>query len=206
MSLALGGRPSSGFSDRRLTLKAALDRTVAFVLLLLAAVWMALIAVAIRLDSPGPVFSRERRLGRHGREFDVLRFRSTVLDVFPGRGTGDDGGTDTEVRFRTETRVGRALQRYCLNELPQLINVLRGDMSLVGPQPQDPRAGAEDGSGAPAPLPVKPGLTWLDAGGLRSRSVEPMNVDEYVRNYSLGLDLSILRRALRSGPARRDAG
>lgn len=186
--------------EQRLLMKAVLDRGVAAALLLLTGLWLLLIAVAIRLDSRGPIFDRDRRLGRYGREFSLLRFRSTVLAIPP------DAGPDREragvVRVRVTTRVGRILQRYCLDELPKLINVVRGDMSLVGPRPQDPRAAEGEGG----VLPVKPGLTGLYRGGLRARSRHgepdadrPMDVEDYVRNYSVGLDLAILGHALRHG-------
>jgi lipopolysaccharide/colanic/teichoic acid biosynthesis glycosyltransferase len=188
-----------GIERRRLVVKSALDRSVAAVLLLLAAVWLLVIAVAIRLDSPGPILARERRLGRDGREFWLLTFRSSVLGIPPGE-PGQDRAAAGFARIRVATRVGRILRRCCLDELPKLVNVLAGDMSLVGPRPQEPEV-AEDGGALPEPLPVRPGLTGLLGRSARSgsRRAEPMDLDEYVQNYSIGLDLSILGRAVRAG-------
>jgi lipopolysaccharide/colanic/teichoic acid biosynthesis glycosyltransferase len=175
------------------------------------------IALGIRLDSPGPILARDRRVGRHGREFDLLRFRIAppvaCRDDGVEQGEGVEQGYDFErgwgelspsVSVGPVTEFGRFLHRYCLDELPQLLNVLRGEMSLVGPRPTPPPS-AGDGARSVL-LPVKPGLTGLWGGGGRAGfpSEQPMDVDEYVRKYSLVLDLSILWFAVRSLP--RDGG
>jgi lipopolysaccharide/colanic/teichoic acid biosynthesis glycosyltransferase len=198
LSPTRGDDLASGARDSRLLLKDVLDRLVAALLLLLLLVWLVLISAAIWLDSPGPIFERHPRLGRHGRRFELLRFRSTVLGLpLDGAGPTQPDG-DAVRRVRTVTRVGPILRRYYLDELPQLINVLRGDMSFVGPRPQHPRAAVEQQSVPSAPLPVKPGLTGLCCGDGGSGCAGPVDVEAYLRNYSVGLDLSILRHSLRS--------
>lgn len=207
MSLARDGACTGAHDDRRLLVKAVLDRVVAAVLLLLTAVWLLLVCTAIWLDRSGPVFSRELRLGRHGIPFWLLRFRSTVLALAAEGVTTPGLAGDAVARVRQTTGLGRRLQRYHLDELPQLINVLRGEMSIVGPRPQDPRA-VPVGAAAPAPLPVKPGLTGLyrAGSGYGHHRTEQMDVAEYVRDYSLSLDLTILRCALQSERSGGDVG
>jgi len=191
--------PGGRAGDRRFLVKGVLDRSLAAALLLLVGAWLLLIAVAIRLEGPGPVFSRERRVGRYGREFWLLRLRTTVLDVPDHLGAEPDHPGPGVERVQVVTRVGRVVQNCWLDELPKLINVLRGEMSFVGPSPWVPGTGGH--------LPVKPGLTGLYGRGSRSGcpAGPPMDVDEYVRNYSVALDLTILGRALRAGLAGSDA-
>src|SRR5918996_3558154 len=109
-------RPGSPLSKR------IFDLVLGSVAALVSLPIVALAAVAIKLDTPGPVFYRQRRVGEHGREFEIIKLR-TMTD----EGTGEP----LEV-----TRVGRVLRRTHVNELPQLLNVLRGEMSLVGPRPE----------------------------------------------------------------------
>ncbi|MEU2348297.1 sugar transferase [Modestobacter sp. NPDC049651] len=189
--------PDARYPDGRgrLLLKSVLDRSLAAVLLLVAGAWMLLIALAIRLDGPGPVLVRERRVGRGGREFWLLRFRSSVLEA--PRHVGSEARGPVPARVAVATRVGRVVRGCYLDELPKLLNVLRGDLSFVGPPPLSPRSAAADRLPA---LPVRPGLTGLYSRGPRPGTpAAPLDVDEYLRNYSIALDLSILRRALRPG-------
>ncbi len=111
-------------------LKRVLDCAIALPVLLVAAIPMALIAIAIKLDSPGPVVFRQQRLGKNGKVFDMLKFRSMCLNA---EHTGS--GVYSEKGDKRVTRVGRLLRATSLDELPQLINILRGDMSLIGPRP-----------------------------------------------------------------------
>lgn len=181
---------------RRLLTKSLLDRCVAVLLLLLTGVWLLLIAVAVRLDTPGPVLARERRLGRDGRPFWLLSFRCSVLAV--GRhGDHDDGGAAAAVRVQVPTGTGLVLRRFGLDRLPRLLNVLWGDMSLVGPAPQLPWPGEGDGA-PPLPLPVRPGLLGIEeVRRLREgRWTGPVDLEDYVRHYSIGLDLAVLGRAV----------
>jgi lipopolysaccharide/colanic/teichoic acid biosynthesis glycosyltransferase len=121
-------------------------------LIVLSPLFLAL-AVAIKRDSPGPVFYKARRVGRNGREFLLYKFRSMVADA-DRRGPGITAEGDQRV-----TKTGRFLRRTKLDELPQLINVLRGDMSLVGPRPEDPRYVALYTPEQQAVLQVRPGIT-----------------------------------------------
>lgn len=91
------------------------------------------LAALVRIDSPGPVFFRQKRVGRHGREFELLKFRSMRVDA-PAKGPQITIGRDPRV-----TRLGEPLRKWKLDELPQLLNVVRGDMSLIGPRPEVPK-------------------------------------------------------------------
>jgi putative colanic acid biosynthesis UDP-glucose lipid carrier transferase len=179
--------------------KRALDVLVAVPALLVLAPLFALIAFLVHLDSRGPVLFRQRRNGICGRGFDILKFRTMhVLE---------DGETVVQAREGDPraTRVGRWLRRYSLDELPQLINVVRGDMSLVGPRPH---ARAHDAYYSELIRnyrhrhAVKPGMTgWAQVNGLRgpTPTVDLMarRIDHdlwYARHASFALDLEILLR------------
>jgi len=171
--------------------KILMDRIGAAVLLLLAIPWCVLIVLAIWFDSVGPVFSRDRRIGQWGVEFDVLRFRSTASQTPPGGWTPDDP------EIQPLSRVGRFLRRYSMDELPQLVNVLKGDMSFVGPRPQPPLQGEEGGPDLRR-LMLKPGLTglWHEDKQSDCAEVEPVDLDRYLQHWSLALDLAILWRSV----------
>ncbi len=181
------------------TIKRGLDVLVSLFGLLLLCPAMLFIAVVIKTTSKGPVFFRQVRLGRYGRPFSILKFRTMVPDAeHMGDGIFVFGRADTRI-----TPFGRFLRVYSLDELPQLINVLLGDMSLVGPRP--PVAyHPYDGYGAyPAwarrRFAVRPGITGL--AQVRMRASAPWNarlrVDtEYVDNYRLWLDVKILFQTL----------
>ncbi len=190
--------------------KHALDRALAFVLLVALAPLLALIALAVRLSSPGPVFFRQQRVGRDGRIFDFYKFRSMRMQQGEDRGeepeacsldfllAGDiaPGGVEGADR---RTRVGRFLRSTSLDELPQLFNVLRGDMSLVGPRPERPEfveLFRQDIVRYGDRHRVKSGITgWAQVHGLRGQTslAERVEWDNYyIANWSLGLDLKIL--------------
>jgi lipopolysaccharide/colanic/teichoic acid biosynthesis glycosyltransferase len=162
--------------------KAVLDRLGAALVLLPCAPWLLLIALLLWLQDDRPVLVRETRVGQWGRRFDLLRFRT------------DD------------RRVGAALRRYGLDELPQLINVVKGDMSFVGPRP------AASGDGGVADphlwLSVKPGLTgpWLSSRTPSTRESASVELDRYMRNWSLTTDLTILWHSLRDALGRSTTG
>ena len=153
------------------------------------------LAAVVRLTSGRPVLYRGRRLGRDGREFDILKFRTMTDSPAPAGVTAADDGRITPV--------GRWLRRTKLDELPQLVNVLRGEMSIVGPRPEDPRfAGSFTGRYA-AVLGVRPGITGLAAVRFRHeeellRSAGPVPLDAYyaaeVLPRKLDLDLAYLER------------
>ena len=135
------------------TLRRLLDLVASLAGLTLLSPFFVLIALLIALDSPGPVFYRGQRVGRHGRLFRLYKFRSMVVSADP-QGPGITAAGDARI-----TRVGRFLRRAKLDELPQLINVLLGDMSLVGPRPEDPRYVAFYTPEQRRVLSVRPGIT-----------------------------------------------
>lgn len=171
------------------------------------------IAVAIRLTSPGPVFFVQARVGLGGQAFGMVKFRSMVADAEARRtevlGLSDRAGLCFKARKDPRiTGVGRILRRASLDELPQLINVVRGEMSLVGPRP----ALAEEVAGYPAAalerLAVVPGITgpWQVAGRADLGFAEMVTLDvQYVRHATLATDLAILCRTLRAVTSGRGA-
>jgi lipopolysaccharide/colanic/teichoic acid biosynthesis glycosyltransferase len=180
--------------------KAFFDRTVAAVAILLLAPVLLVVALCVAATSPGPVLVRRARVGRNGQLFSLLGFRVTEVDAV-GRGarsaSKDQGsGWPAGGPERAETRLGVILRRYSIDELPQLINVLKGDMSLVGPRPGSPSEVARFGVDVRRRFPVKPGLTGLGRTSSPERFADdrrPVDVD-HVENWSLLRDLGILRR------------
>jgi len=181
----------------RLALKRAMDIVGATVGLILLSPLMLLIALLIKLDSPGPVFYVQERMGLDGRPFLMLKFRSMRADAEiegPGWTRPDDP---------RRTRVGALLRRLNLDELPQLINVLLGDMSLVGPRPERPIYVEQFRRVIPRYMErhrEKAGITgWAQINGLRGDTsiAERTKYDLwYVENWSLWLDIKILLRTL----------
>jgi exopolysaccharide biosynthesis polyprenyl glycosylphosphotransferase len=190
---------------RRLV-KGGLDRVVAAAALFLIAPVLLLIGLAVRLDSSGPVLFRQERVGVNGRSFTMLKFRSMVVDaerqVEALRADNISDGLLFKLRDDPRvTRVGRWLRRLSLDELPQLVNVLTGSMSLVGPRPPLPSEVAAYDSSVRRRLLVKPGLTglWQVSGRSDLPWDEAVRLDlRYVENWSLALDLLILWRTGRA--------
>ena len=147
-------------------------------LLVLLALPIALIAVAIRLDSPGPAFYRCRRIGFRGREFLMLKFRKMHDDA-----SGPALTAKQDARF---TRLGRFLAESKLDELPQLWNVLRGQMSLVGPRPEDPGFVAEQSDAYERILDVRPGITGLCQLAF-ARESEILDPEDALRHYLVSI-------------------
>lgn len=114
-------------------LKRAFDIVISLLVILITLPLWVVVAVIIKLDSQGPVFHRGLRVGKDGKKFYIYKFRTMVKDA-PGCGPGITRGQDPRI-----TRVGRWLRRFKIDEMPQLINVLKGEMSIVGPRPEDPR-------------------------------------------------------------------
>jgi lipopolysaccharide/colanic/teichoic acid biosynthesis glycosyltransferase len=172
-----------------------LDILLAPLLLALSSPLLALAALAIRLESPGPVFYRQRRVGRHGRPFEVWKLRTMV----PGAEAMGAGIYVLEGDPRI-TRVGRLLRRFSLDELPNLINVLRGDMAMVGPRPTVQEQVDRYTERQRRRLDVKPGITgWAQINGRASLPwPDRIELDVwYVEHRSLRLDLRILARTAR---------
>ena len=209
-------RPAAGLSllhverpvsrGGRLVMKGLFDRAFGAWLLLCGLPLLLLVAVLVRVSSPGPILFRQRRIGARGEPFDMLKFRTMVVDAEAQLASLVDGHDGNEILFKKRddprvTRLGRLLRRYSLDELPQLINVLRGDMSLVGPRPPLPREVAKYESDAVRRLRVKPGLTglWQVSGRSNLSWEESLRLDlRYVDNWSLVLDLQILLRTARA--------
>ena len=211
----LGGLPLFGLrpidpKGWQFAIKHVFDRVLAAGALVLLAPLLAALALATRLSSPGPVLFRQRRIGRDGHGFDMLKFRSMRLapapdaravaagqnvvtlpsDIAPG---GVEGSDDRR------TWIGTLMRATSLDELPQLINVLRGDMSLVGPRPERPEFVELFGSRIDRYQDrhrVKSGVTgWAQVHGLRGKTSLRDRVEwdnYYIENWSLGLDLKIL--------------
>ncbi|HUB35547.1 MAG TPA: sugar transferase [Solirubrobacteraceae bacterium] len=173
-------------------IRRALDIAVSLAVLVLTAPVMALAVLAIRLESPGPAIYRQRRAGRHGRPFDVLKLRTMVDGAeHIGAGLAIDAN---DLRI---TRVGALLRRTSLDELPNLVNVLRGEMSLIGPRPTLPAQVEQYTERQRGRLAVKPGITgWAQVNGRASLPwSERIELDlYYVEHRSLALDLRILWR------------
>ncbi len=184
--------------------KRALDVLGATLGLLAVAPLMLAVAVAIKLDGEGTVFYRQRRVGRHGRHFQMLKFRTMVpgaeamKDALRGRNEAG-GGLFKIAEDPRITRVGRFLRSSALDELPQLLNILKGEMSLVGPRPlvldEDERvAGLHRRR-----LELLPGMTgpWQILGPARAPLEEMVVIDaRYVADWSLWKDLAILLRTV----------
>jgi exopolysaccharide biosynthesis polyprenyl glycosylphosphotransferase len=189
------------FTGFKRVVKGAMDRLVAAGTVLLLAPVLVAIAVAVRLDSPGPVLFRQVRVGQGGREFTMLKFRTMVADAealraeLLGHNQNADGLLFKMADDPRITRVGRLLRRFSLDELPQLFNVFSGRMSLVGPRPPLPAEVALYDDSVRRRLLVKPGLTglWQVSGRSDLTWEESVRLDlRYVENWSLFLDVMIL--------------
>lgn len=204
------GQPEKAVASRQRGVQLALKRTfdvVAASLGLLALLpLLTLVAVAIKATSPGPILFRQQREGRDGTLFAALKFRSMRVE------DGDDSGIlQTRKNDPRVTDIGRFLRKTSIDELPQLLNVIMGDMSLVGPRPHVPGMWA---GGMPyrqlvpyydARLAMRPGITgWAQANGLRGPTVDAASaiarIDHdaaYIQNFSVWLDIRILFRTIR---------
>lgn len=151
-----------------------LDTSIALALLLLTFPVVVALAIAIKVDSPGPVFYRCRRAGQAGREFLMMKFRKMRDDA--------EGPALTEPEDERLTRVGRALARTKLDELPQLVNVLKGEMSLVGPRPEDPFFVERHRRELEPVFLVKPGITGFSQLAF-AREAEILNPVDRVGHY-----------------------
>jgi Undecaprenyl-phosphate glucose phosphotransferase len=183
-------------------LKGAVDALLARIAIILLLPVMALIALAIRLESPGPIIFKQRRHGINNAEFDIFKFRTM-------RWSADSSGAGLQQTTRGDSRVsplGHLLRSSSLDELPQLFNVLKGEMSLVGPRPHaidmrtEDRLGSEITAKYPHRHRVKPGMTgWSQVNGARGATSTTAQLQRrvdldlaYIDNWSLGLDLKIL--------------
>ena len=176
-----------------LKVKRAIDALVSAGALILLSPLFAMIGAAIRLDTKGPVFFRQKRVGLNGALFDIYKFRSMRTDADPY------AVNPLDPRDGRVTRVGRFLRKTSLDELPQLINVLKGDMSLVGPRPEMPFIVETYKEIHRERLKVLPGITglWQLSGDRKLAIHENMDYDlYYIRNISFSLDVAILLETL----------
>ncbi|ONI69889.1 UDP-phosphate galactose phosphotransferase [Kribbella sp. ALI-6-A] len=197
-------RPSSSAGPH--LLKSIFDRVTALILLVLALPLLLGIALAVRLTSQGPALFKQRRVGRGNVAFTMFKFRTMTVDAEDRlvELTGGSDGNRVLFKLRSDprvTRVGKVLRRYSLDELPQLLNVLRGDMSLVGPRPPLEREVALYAADDTRRMLVKPGLTglWQVSGRSDLSWDESVLLDlRYVDNWSMTLDLLILWKTARA--------
>ena len=210
-----GSRAYIGFTPvaRVSWVKRAVDLALTLLVVLLSIPVLVAVAVAIKLESPGPVLYRQRRVGKDGVDFDMLKFRSMCQDADHLLTLLRDRNEATGPLFKIRrdprvTRVGRVLRRFSLDELPQLFNVLAGQMSLVGPRPPIPAEVLKYEEWQLARLRAVPGMTglWQVSGRSEVPFTDMVRLDlHYVRNWSFGLDLEILLRTIPAVLANRGA-
>ena len=193
--------------------KRAFDLVIASSMLVVLSPVLAVIALAIKSHDRGPVLYRQTRVGALGETFSILKFRSMVRDADSVRAELEHANEHDGVLFKIKddpriTPVGRVIRRFSLDELPQLINVLRGDMSLVGPRPALPAEVERYGDDVRRRLLVQPGLTglWQVSGRSDLSWEDSVRLDlYYVDNWSMIGDLAILARTAKAVLARRGA-
>jgi sugar transferase (PEP-CTERM system associated) len=194
---------SNGFikSTYHRVVKTVMDFMLSFLGLIISLPIMALVALAIKLDSRGPVFYQQERVGKNGKTFMLLKFRSMREDA--ERETGPVWAQERDLRV---TRIGRIIRTLRLDEIPQMINVLRGEMSFVGPRPERPHFVGELKNEIPfyeKRHAAKPGITgWAQIkypyGASTNDALEKLKYDlYYIKNMSLFLDLLILFRTVK---------
>ena len=179
--------------------KRAMDIVISLCLIVLFSPVMLAVAVGVKLSSPGPVLFSQERIGRNKKPFKMLKFRSMRVT-----GTEDTGwSTNSDPR---KTRFGSFIRKFSLDELPQFFNVLRGDMSIVGPRPEVPYHVRHFKEEVPLYLlrqQVRPGITgWAQVNGLRGDTSIEERVQYdlwYIENWSIGLDLKIMLKTALGG-------
>jgi lipopolysaccharide/colanic/teichoic acid biosynthesis glycosyltransferase len=212
MDVLVLNRPHAQFYRRGYRLvKRVFDVTICLVFLPLAIVVMAVISMMIFLDSPGPIFFVQERIGRGERRFSIYKFRTMkrncddrssreFMQAFVTGQINQDDGSDNQAMYKPKhedqiTRVGRILRRTSLDELPQIFNVLRGEMSLVGPRPNVPWEVEVYRGWHNERLEVLPGITGLaqvqGRSGISFDNIVQYDI-EYIEKRSLKLDLQIL--------------
>ncbi|RAL24569.1 sugar transferase [Thermoflavimicrobium daqui] len=176
--------------------KRGLELVFSIILLIITLPVLLLTMIAIKLESPGPVFYKQERVGLGGRTFSIIKLRSMRTDA---EKNGPQWAAKNDPRV---TRVGKFIRKTRIDEIPQLINILRGDMSLIGPRPERPLFTEEFTKEIPdfkKRLMVKPGLTgWAQVnGGYESTPAEKFELDMYyIQNQSFSLDLRIIFRTV----------
>ena len=188
-------------------IKAIEDRSVALLLLVLASPLFLLISIAIKLDSPGPVFYRQKRVSWNGNPFTMLKFRTMVVDA-----ESESGPVWTNKDQNRTTRLGRFLRKTSLDEIPQFLNVLSGEMSIVGPRPERPYFVEQFKEEVPDYMKkhlVKAGITgWAQINGWRGDTCVKTRIQYdlyYVENWSVWFDIKIMFMTLFKGFVHRNA-
>jgi lipopolysaccharide/colanic/teichoic acid biosynthesis glycosyltransferase len=196
----LSNRSAATPDDRRQTVKRVLDATITLTGMLIALPLMGLIALGIRLSDGGPVLFCQTRVGHNGRLFTIYKFRTMVVDAEAKLAALSAQNESAQHLFKMKhdpriTPLGRILRRLSLDELPQLFNVLNGDMSLVGPRPHLPAEVAAMSPEAQRRAAARPGITglWQISGRSDLDEATSVSLDlRYVDTWSLKLDLVIL--------------
>ena len=201
--------PLVGVNKVRLTetdkvIKTLLEYSLIIPGLLLATPFMLLIAIAVKIDSPGPILYRRRVMGVNGKEFDAFKFRTMYVDGDEILGNNPDLKSELDQNHKLKsdprvTRLGQFLRRFSLDELPQLINVLKSEMALIGPRMISPEEMKNYNHWGINLLTVRPGITglWQVSGRSDISYSERVNLDMYyIRNWSIWLDLQLLFRTI----------
>ena len=188
----------TGLTPMQRVVKRTMDIVLSAIALLILAIPMAAVAVAIKLEDGGPVFYKQKRMTRNGREFDILKFRSMIVDA--EKYAGAVLATDNDPRI---TRIGRFIRATRLDEIPQIINILKGDMSIVGPRPERKVIADEYCKDIPEfayRLKVRGGLTGYAQiyGKYNTSAYDKLRLDlMYIENYSLMLDIKLIILTMR---------
>jgi exopolysaccharide biosynthesis polyprenyl glycosylphosphotransferase len=200
-------------SSRQLLAKRVLDIVLALLAVILLSPILLVAACAIKLSSAGPVSYLQDRVGRDGKPFRMFKFRSMCVDAERQRSAYLDLNECTGPIFKIRhdprvTPVGRVLRRWSIDELPQLLNVIHGEMSLVGPRPPLPEECEHYGPRERQRLLVKPGITciWQVSGRSEVEFAEQVRMDlDYIANWDLLMDITLLVRTVPAVLARRGA-
>ncbi len=179
----------------QLHIKYVLDKLLALILIIILFPLWIIIMIAIKLDDGGPIFFTQERLGKNGKTFKIFKFRTMLVDADKFL---DENGRVT--RKNRITRVGKFLRKLSLDELPQLINIIKGDMSIIGPRPALPSHLPRYTEWQKRRLLMKPGVTGLAQINGRNTLKWSKRIEydiEYIENYSLWLDLKILLKTIK---------
>ena len=188
----------TGLTPMQRIMKRTMDLILCSIAMIVAAPVMAMVAIAIKLEDGGPVFYKQKRMTRHGREFEILKFRSMIVDA--EKYAGAVLATENDPRI---TKVGRIIRATRLDEIPQILNILKGDMSIVGPRPERRVLADEIEKEVPEfayRLKVRGGLTGYAQiyGKYNTSAYDKLRLDlMYIENYSLMLDIKLIILTLR---------
>ncbi len=189
----------AGLTPAQRVVKRAMDIILCAIAMVIAAPLMLMVAVAIKLEDGGPVFFKQKRMTKYGREFEILKFRSMIVDA--EKYAGAVLATDNDPRI---TKVGRIIRATRLDEIPQILNILKGDMSIVGPRPERKVIAEEYYKDIPEfayRLKVKGGLTGYAQiyGKYNTNAYDKLRLDlMYIENYSLLLDIKLIILTIRT--------